>query len=71
MTMPRYFWLLADRKTIREISWEEWQQMVHEDWERKNKRRLARLDDSDIYLRKGRSGMWLSLTQLKQMLEEA
>jgi len=69
----KYFWLLSDRKTVRELSQEQWKGIMRENRRHRNKKRVARIDGTDIYLNDGYDGFWISLKQLMQILgkEEA
>lgn len=62
------YWLLSDGKTVREITWEQWRDMVNEDYDRKNKRTLMRVWDSEVYFRKGKSSFWVDRRQLEKVL---
>lgn len=70
--MPRFFWLMSDRKTVRELTFEAWREIMFTEFKKKtNSRLLVRVDHSAVYARKGERSLWISLEQLKQVLEEA
>lgn len=69
--MNRYFWCLSDNKTVREISWDEFKEMNKADYRGKNTRRLIWVGTAEIYLSKGKRGMWIRLEQLMKVLELA
>lgn len=65
----RWFWLLSDHKTIREISWDQWKKIVEKDFEKRSHTRLiCRVCDSEIYFRKGSDFLWIPMDQLKEIL---
>jgi len=67
---PRFFWVYANGKTIKEISWEEWAKMVNRDFNRETSRLLVRIHDNDIYFRKGSQGIWMRKKNLKEILQK-
>lgn len=68
---PRYFWLLSDHKTVREIDWEEWRKIAQQDFQRKgNTRLIARVHDIEVYIRKGNQFIWVPRVQLEKALKE-
>lgn len=61
----KYFWLYADGKTVKEISWEEYRKLFVS----KNRYLLCRIySDTEIAFRKGNNYIWLPLRQLKEIL---
>ena len=67
----RYFWLLSDQKTVREISWEKWRELANKDWNRDNHvRTICSVSKSELYFRRGKASFWIPLRQLKEVLTE-
>lgn len=65
----RFFWLLSDRETVREISRQDWMYIVNKEWRKnKNTRLVCRVDESEVYVRKGGDGLWIPKRQLKGIL---
>lgn len=65
MTKARFFWLLSDNKTVREISAEEYFRKERQ----KKACQLIILHDTEITLVKGKRICWLPRKQLQQVLE--
>lgn len=71
MTETKYYHLLSDGKTVREITWEDWLQMGREDYDRSNTRLMVRiLADGDLTARKGKSYNYIPKRQLDKVLEK-
>lgn len=67
--MPRSFWLLSDRKTIREITSEQYRKMIREDYDRINKRLLVKVWGSEVYMHKGKQSFLVDRQQLLKTLK--
>ena len=66
----KWFWLYSDGKKVKEISWEQWRNIVTQDRGRENTRLVCRADTSELYLRKGDRSVSVPLAQLKKVLDE-
>lgn len=69
--MRKCFWLLSDRKTVREIPYEEYRKLAMTSFRSRRRYLLAVLFDSEIYIRKGRHATTIPLSQLNEILKEA
>ena len=67
--MPKYFWLLSDGKTVREISIEEFRYLSRRSQESPQGYLLLVLFDSEIHIAKGQSMLNVPLKQLNQVLK--
>jgi len=68
----KYFHLFNDRKTVKEISWEEHRKLVNVGWEHSTKKYLLVLvSPSEIGLVYGKSIIWVPVKQLLQVLQSA
>lgn len=66
----KYYHIYSDGKTIKEITWDEWREIINQDSKRTaNFRLIARVSDSELYLRKGLRYTWIQRSQLDQILE--
>lgn len=68
-TKSRCYHLYADGKTVREISMEEFRGMWMADLRRKRTHRLCRVRPDEIIFFKGKSSMYVSMAQLRQILK--
>lgn len=67
--MNRYFWLLSDRKTVREISLEKWRKLRKIDFYSENiSYFLIVTYNNALAVTKGKTHIWLPLKQLKEVL---
>jgi len=67
--LAKYYWLLSDGKTVREISWEEYHKINMENWKREtNLKLICYLDNSFFQARRGKKYVTVHLRQLKQIL---
>ena len=67
--MRKFFYLLSDRKSTREISYDEYREIVNRDYNDPNRQfMLAILFDNDLYIYKGKCGISVPLKQLKEIL---
>lgn len=66
----KFFWLLSDGKTVREISFEKYKELARKGFDSSKSSQLAVLFDSEIHFQKSRSYMNIRLTQLSQLLKE-
>lgn len=67
----RFFWLYADGKTVKEISWEEWRKIANDDYKREKTRKICRVDNTEFYARKGNNFIWIPRRQLEEVLGHA
>lgn len=68
----KWFWFYADGKRVKELSWEEWRDIVNRDRHASmdvGRHLLVRIDDSHIYARKGSDSIWIRKSQLKEVIE--
>ena len=66
----KWFWLYSNGKKVKEVSWEQWRDMVNQDRGRENTRLICRIDNSELYLRKGDRSVSVPLAQIKKVLDE-
>ena len=66
----KWFWLYSNGKKVKEISWEQWRDIVNQDRGRENTRLVCRADNSELYLRKGDRYVWVPMAQLQKVLDE-
>jgi len=68
----RYFHLFSDRKTVKEISWEEHRKLFNTGWENSTKKYLLVLVfPSEIGFVYGQAVIWIPVKQLLQVLQQA
>jgi len=68
----KYFHLYSDRKTVKEISWEEHQKLVNTGWENPTKKYLLiQIARSEIGIVYGQTMVWIPVKQLLQVLQHA
>jgi len=65
---PRFFWLLSDRRTVREIDLETYRYLNRLNRRKDNTCLLLVLFDSEIHVNKGISSVNVTLKQLNQIL---
>lgn len=67
--MIRYFWLLSDEVTVREITEYQWRKIVKREWRKSgNTKLLMRIHDGEVDIRKGDRFVYVPLVQLKGVL---
>ena len=67
---PKYFWLLSDHRTIREISAEEFKQKAKANWDSTTISYLLVVNHgSEICVVQSKSAFTIPMAQLKQVLE--
>lgn len=67
----RYFWCRSDGKTVEEISWEEWRNIVRKQLQKEtNTKLLVRVHPSEVFLIKGNQSFWIPRTQLEKTLQK-
>ena len=64
--MTKFFHIYADGKTVKEISWQEWQKLNRS----RTQYLLCRLHKNEIAFSKGSNWIWLPLGQVKEILRE-
>lgn len=68
----KYYHLFSDRKTVKEISWEEHRKLVNTGWEHSTKKYLLVLvSPSEMGVVYGRNIIWIPFKQLLQVLQQA
>jgi len=72
MSDVKYFWLLSDGKTVREISQEEFRRLNKQNWSYSHKFQsylLLVLFGTEIHIAKGTSMLNVPLKQLREILQ--
>jgi len=64
--MVKIYHLLSDNKTVRELSWNEYNKIRIQNPPRK----IAIVHPDEVYIFKGSSGIWVKRCQLEQILEK-
>jgi len=66
---PKYYWLLSDGKTIRELTREQYRNMAIQDMRQNRDSHLfAVVWDSEVYFGRGRKGINIRRFQLDKIL---
>lgn len=68
--MRKYFHLLSDGKTVREITSDEWFRIVVKERDWANSKLVATLYDNEISFNKGHSHIFVLKSQLDKILKE-
>lgn len=66
----KFYWLLSNKKEVREISWQEYRKLAERGLKAKHSSLLICDYGSELYIRKGQQGIFVAKEQLKQILEE-
>ena len=65
----RYFHLLADKKTVKEIDWEKYRELVNQGWDHQRKFLLITVLKSGINIVHGKNTVFVPLRQLLHILQ--
>lgn len=61
----KYYHLLSDRKTVKEITFDDWSHIVRVENSKVTRARLVcRVSKHEIYFRQGKKSMWLAISQV-------
>ena len=65
----RYFWLLSDGKTVKEITWEKYRELINKEISSGLNYKVIVYLGSELYLHHGTNSLNISLNQLENVLK--